>query len=227
MNSKLRPHFGFGEVSERLKEPASKAGSLAKPGSWVRILPSPPYLLRPQIGVPNICEEPVITATQICTRPNYYPLASRQAAGCGCNILASRKNRTASSYLNVTICMTQGPELLSVAVALLLPDTVTTLSSAMSLSGTVIIREVNPLPAIPVVVATILAPKISSFALVVVADPLLARRATSARSRRHIQRRHSPILQNPYIGRRRRLVERHRHRVAAPTNVRRIVDRLP
>ena len=33
-----------GEVSERLKEPASKAGSLAKPGSWVRIPPSPPFL---------------------------------------------------------------------------------------------------------------------------------------------------------------------------------------
>ena len=31
-----------GEVSERSKEPASKAGSLAKPGSWVRIPPSPP-----------------------------------------------------------------------------------------------------------------------------------------------------------------------------------------
>src|SRR5690242_13598787 len=31
-----------GEVSERLKEPASKAGSLAKPGSWVQIPPSPP-----------------------------------------------------------------------------------------------------------------------------------------------------------------------------------------
>src|SRR6185437_443975 len=33
-----------GEVSERLKEPASKAGSLAKPGSWVQIPPSPPWL---------------------------------------------------------------------------------------------------------------------------------------------------------------------------------------
>jgi hypothetical protein len=32
-------------VSERLKEPASKAGSLAKPGSWVQIPPSPPFLL--------------------------------------------------------------------------------------------------------------------------------------------------------------------------------------
>ena len=33
-----------GEVSERLKEPASKAGSLVKPGSWVQIPPSPPFL---------------------------------------------------------------------------------------------------------------------------------------------------------------------------------------
>ena len=32
-------------MSERLKEPASKAGSLAKPGSWVRIPPSPPFRL--------------------------------------------------------------------------------------------------------------------------------------------------------------------------------------
>jgi hypothetical protein len=32
-------------VSERLKEPASKAGSLAKPGSWVQIPPSPPFFL--------------------------------------------------------------------------------------------------------------------------------------------------------------------------------------
>ena len=31
-----------GEVSEWLKEPASKAGGLVKPGSWVRIPPSPP-----------------------------------------------------------------------------------------------------------------------------------------------------------------------------------------
>ena len=36
---------------------------------------------------------------------------------------------------NVTICMTQGPEDVNVAVALLLPAVVTTLSSAMSPSG--------------------------------------------------------------------------------------------
>ena len=40
----LKEALGRGEVSERLKEPASKAGSLAKLGSWVRIPPSPPYL---------------------------------------------------------------------------------------------------------------------------------------------------------------------------------------
>jgi hypothetical protein len=75
---------------------------------------------------------------------------------------------------NVTICMIHGPEEVNVAVALLLPAVVTTLSSAMSPSGEVMIREVNPLPAAPVVVATRSAPKINSLALVVVAEPLFA-----------------------------------------------------
>jgi hypothetical protein len=74
---------------------------------------------------------------------------------------------------NVTICMTQGPEELNVAVALLLPAVVTTLSSAMSPSG-VIIRDVNPLPAAPVKVKTVFAPKINSLGLAVVAGPLFA-----------------------------------------------------
>jgi hypothetical protein len=52
-----------------------------------------------------------------------------------------------------TICITQGPAPVNVAVALLLPVEVTTLSSAMSPSG-VMIREVKPLPAAPVSVAT-------------------------------------------------------------------------
>ena len=78
------------------------------------------------------------------------------------------------TYLNVTICMTQGPEEPNVAVTLLLPAVVTTLSSAMSPSGEVIIREVNPLPAAAFDVNTVFAPKISSLALVVVAEPLLA-----------------------------------------------------
>ena len=65
---------------------------------------------------------------------------------------------------NVAICMTQGPAPVSVAVALLLPAVVTTLSSAISPSGEVMIRDVNPLPAAFVVVATVLAPKINSFA---------------------------------------------------------------
>jgi hypothetical protein len=75
---------------------------------------------------------------------------------------------------NVTICMTQGPDEVNVAVALLLPAVVTTLSSAMSLSGEVMIRAVNPLPAAAFPVATVFAPKINSLALVVVAGPLFA-----------------------------------------------------
>jgi hypothetical protein len=67
--------------------------------------------------------------------------------------------------------MTQGPAQFNVAVALLLPADVTTLSSAMSPSE-VIIRDVNPLPAAPVRVNTVFAPKINSLALVVVAGPL-------------------------------------------------------
>src|SRR5271167_1094758 len=69
----------------------------------------------------------------------------------------------------VTICMTQGPEEVNVAVALLLPAVVTILSSAISPSGEVMMRDVNPLPAAPVSVATMFAPKINSLALVVVA----------------------------------------------------------
>jgi hypothetical protein len=34
-----------------LKEPASKAGSLAKPGSWVQIPPSPPCFFASQLPV--------------------------------------------------------------------------------------------------------------------------------------------------------------------------------
>jgi hypothetical protein len=75
---------------------------------------------------------------------------------------------------NVAICMTQDPDEVNVAVALLLPAVVTTLSSAISPSGDVITRDVNPLPAARVSVATMFAPKINSFALVVVADPLFA-----------------------------------------------------
>jgi hypothetical protein len=75
---------------------------------------------------------------------------------------------------NVAICMTHGPDPVSVAVALLLPAVVTILSSARSLFGVVMIREVNPLPAAAFPVATVFAPKINSFAPVVVAAPLLA-----------------------------------------------------
>jgi hypothetical protein len=75
---------------------------------------------------------------------------------------------------NVAICITHGPDAVSVAVALLLPAAVTILSSARSKSGEVIIREVNPVPAAEFPVDTVFAPKISSFATVVVAAPLLA-----------------------------------------------------
>jgi hypothetical protein len=75
---------------------------------------------------------------------------------------------------NATICMTQGPAELNVAVAPLLPAVVTILSSARSLSGDVMMRAVNPLPAVAFPVATVFAPKINSFATVVVAAPLFA-----------------------------------------------------
>jgi hypothetical protein len=75
---------------------------------------------------------------------------------------------------NVTICMTQGPEEANVALALLLPAVVTILSSAISPSGVVITRDVKPLPAAFVAVATVLAPKINSLGLLVVAAPLFA-----------------------------------------------------
>jgi hypothetical protein len=75
---------------------------------------------------------------------------------------------------NVAICITHGPAPVSVAVALLLPAAVTTLSSAMSPFGLVRIRVVYPLPAAPTSVDTVPAPKINSFALVVVAAPLFA-----------------------------------------------------
>jgi hypothetical protein len=69
--------------------------------------------------------------------------------------------------------MTQGPELVNVAVALLLPAVVTILSSAKSPSE-VTMRAVNPLPAALFSVNIMVAPKINSLALVVVAAPLLA-----------------------------------------------------
>ena len=89
------------------------------------------------------------------------------------------------------------------------------------------IRDVNPLPAALVDVATVSAPKISSFATVVVAAPLFARRTAPARPCRHIQRTVTPWYSRIRIsGYTRRLAERHRHRIAATHDVRRIVDRL-
>src|SRR5215469_6731920 len=75
---------------------------------------------------------------------------------------------------NVAICITQAPAEFSDALALLLPATLTTLSSAISPSGEVIMREVNPVPAARVEVATVFAPKINSLATLVVMAPLLA-----------------------------------------------------
>jgi hypothetical protein len=63
---------------------------------------------------------------------------------------------------NVAICITHGPAPVSVAVALFDPVDVTILSSAWSLSGEVMIREVKPLPAALVVVEIVSAPKTSS-----------------------------------------------------------------
>jgi hypothetical protein len=73
---------------------------------------------------------------------------------------------------NVAICITQGPEEFNVVFALLLPAVVTILSSARSLSGVVTTLDVKPLPAAFVDVATVLAPKINSLELLVVAAPL-------------------------------------------------------
>ena len=74
----------------------------------------------------------------------------------------------------MTICMIQAPDCSVSLWHCSCPPSSRSSSSAMSPSGTVMIREVNPLPAAVVIVATMFAPKISSLALVVVAAPLLA-----------------------------------------------------
>jgi len=102
---------------------------------------------------------------------------------------------------NVAICITHGPDPVSVAVALLLPAVVTTLSSAMSPFGVVMIRDVYPLPADPTSVDTVPAPKMSSFALVVVAAPLFAAvlfPAAPAVTSRAVTPRYSRILTSGY-----------------------------
>jgi hypothetical protein len=77
--------------------------------------------------------------------------------------------------LNVAICMTQlRVPAETAAVALNEAITEVTRSSAMSESGVVMIRDVNEVPAAVVVVLTQPAPTMSSFAAVVVTDPLLA-----------------------------------------------------
>jgi hypothetical protein len=74
--------------------------------------------------------------------------------------------------LNVAICMTHGAPLNCGAVAANDPAAVEISSSAMSPSGWVTIREVNPAPAPAKMSAVVPAPKISSPPAVVVADPL-------------------------------------------------------
>ena len=63
-----------------------------------------------------------------------------------------RRRRSGAPAENVTICITHGPAPFKVAVAVLLPAVVTILSSAISPSGEVMIREVKPLPAAAVCV---------------------------------------------------------------------------
>jgi len=96
------------------------------------------------------------------------PKLNELALALNCGVVAT------ALVANVTICMTQGPAEVNVAVALLLPAAVTILSSAMSPSGEVMMRDVKPLPAAAFVVATVFAPKINSLGLLVVAAPLFA-----------------------------------------------------
>src|SRR4029077_14329576 len=79
-----------------------------------------------------------------------------------------------SNARKATICMTHDPELESGAVALYEPVAVTVRSSAMSPSGEVRIRDVNPEPGPVVRVDTVFAPTRRSLVLVVVTAPLLA-----------------------------------------------------
>jgi hypothetical protein len=94
--------------------------------------------------------------------PLSMPSPKNPAAGYPVGKIREVRRVRILTYLNVTICMTQGPAELRVAVALLLPAVVTLLSSAISPSGDVMIRDVNPLPAAFVDVATVSAPKINS-----------------------------------------------------------------
>ena len=74
---------------------------------------------------------------------------------------------------NATICITHGPDGLTGAEALLLPVAVTILSSAILPSGDVRILWVKPLPGPVVNVSTVLAAKMRSVALAVVAAEVL------------------------------------------------------
>ena len=102
------------------------------------------------------------------------------------------------SHLNVAICMTQGPEAVNVAVALLLPDDVTALSSAMLPSGTVMIREVNPLPAALFNVATVFAQRSARSHSSLL--PLRCSHSCCSRLLRHPSGVVTPVLQYLRIG---------------------------
>ena len=119
-------------------------------------------------ALPNVTVAPVAKFVPVIVTlapPAVVPLLGLTAVTVGAGTLTTA---------NVAICITHGPDPVSVAVALLLPAVVTTLSSAMSPFGVVMIRDVYPLPADPTSVDTVPAPKMSSFALVVVAAPLFA-----------------------------------------------------
>src|SRR4051812_8655250 len=78
----------------------------------------------------------------------------------------------APAALKATICITQAPPAERVAVARYDPLAVTSLSSAMSPSGEVMIRLVKPVPAADVKVKTVFAATSRSLAFAVLIVPL-------------------------------------------------------
>src|SRR6187401_516499 len=91
------------------------------------------------------------------------PLAARPAGAVGGCVSAS-----STAARNAAICMTHAPALPSVAVAVYEPVASTTRSSAMSPFGLVIPRDVKPVPAAVVHVATLFPATSRSRAFVVV-----------------------------------------------------------
>ena len=162
------PLWPSGFVSVTLTAPAAWAGVVA-----VRLvlLPTVTFVaaLPPKETVAPVRKLAPVRVTAV--PPAVEPLAGATLVTVGAG------GGTNPPALNVAICMTQlrvPPPLETAAVALTEPVAVTMRSSAMSRSGVVMIRDVNPVPAAVVVVVTRSAPKISSFTAVVVAAPLLA-----------------------------------------------------